>query len=204
MKSPLKLILTGSSGTGKTTLAKALAKKYNLTMLPENINDVENAHIDLVRCGPLQAKEFTELSLQYLEVSSEWIKNRRALQDSHESFVADRCSFDILSRWLNSGFVAQREELLQSAMEECFQQSKEITLFIVPPISPWSMNESKNEAGLQRNVRLTDKLRSHSMTIGLLKQFSYRPFLYLPPKDRTTEQRLDRIDKTLKALEADT
>lgn len=61
---------------------------------------------------------------------------------------------------------------------------------------------SKYEVGLQRNVSLVDKLRSHSMTIGLLQQFSYRPFLYLPVKDQTLEQRLARIDQTLKILEA--
>lgn len=85
----VKVAISGSDGTGKTTLVNEISKRFNVPIVPEFARDVaEEMNIpDLAGMSPSLAYSFQ------LEVMDRKIKE----EQKHESFIADRCTADNLA-----------------------------------------------------------------------------------------------------------
>lgn len=192
-----RIAITGASGIGKTTLANAIGQRFGIPVLGEDLVTVTQAaqHYDKQFLNGDTAAT-ADAMREYIRVCNEWMSERARLWQAHSEFVSDRCCFDILSRLL-SGTAPKNEKVLVSLINECHRQSRRVELFVVPPISPWSMKTGVNESGLRRNTLFSNKLRTNSMVIGLLRQFSASPALLLPMSATTTDQRCEHVEQAL-------
>lgn len=188
-----KIAITGTSGIGKTTLAKALADKYEIEYIPEEWN------------GLLQAlKEYkteSEVSLkshklnEFIDALNDWVKKRHHMSCQENGFVMDRCIFDILKLAIHEPVFAKQSASINKLIQKSVAYSKRIDCIIVPPLSSWMGNAVVNESGLKRNNNLQHKIYSQSLTIGLLEQFSSAKKIYLNYESQTIDQRLEAIDR---------
>ncbi len=87
----MRIAVTGSAGTGKTTLCQALGERLGLAIVPEGMREyLERTGVDLHDLGPSQLRELVETL---------W-RDRVAAERGDASWIADRCSVDYAAFWL--------------------------------------------------------------------------------------------------------
>lgn len=110
----LRIQLTGPSGIGKTTIAKAISEKYNLPFLSGSYSDLlpetKNIHHkDMIQKNP------KDIFLQDLQLLN--LRNR--LFNEHDFYVSDRSFMDSAAYLINKASFAIRECDLESFVETC-------------------------------------------------------------------------------------
>lgn len=109
--SPIRLALSGSAGTGKTTLGRALAKQLGATYIEEGFRKRVDAGLLMYQLDDAQRRDL----LREL-----WQEQRTLELAADGNYVSDRSSVDYASFWLHYGlndaeqetadFMAQMEE----------------------------------------------------------------------------------------------
>jgi nicotinamide riboside kinase len=87
----LRIAVSGSAGTGKSTLARRVAEVLGVPYIPEGMREhIERTGVNLHSLGH---EGLRRLVLQL------WAERREA-EAAHASFVADRSSYDFAAFWL--------------------------------------------------------------------------------------------------------
>lgn len=101
---PRRLALSGSAGTGKTTLAQALARRLDLPYIPEGMRARIEAGLDL------HSLDFDGFRGLLWELWQEQVaREDRAVAD-HGGYVADRSPWDFAAFWLHYRFASDRRD----------------------------------------------------------------------------------------------
>jgi hypothetical protein len=194
----MKIAVTGCGGTGKTTLAKALAQAHGLALIEEGMEDLVGAALAIKDGGELAARA-------YVGEGAAWLKRRGEAQAALPGFVADRFSFDILT--MVGSFGRDDDHWFGALLTECIAQARALDLIVMMPLElkipsrqGIPASSSVNESGLQRNVRIGSRLLNHGLTRGLMDQLLTVPRLYLPARSATLDERLELVAAALTRL----
>lgn len=193
----MRIAVTGTSGVGKTTLATELSRLLNIKLFAENFRPVMLANA--AAKAAYLAKDTAKLERE-IQLILSWLDVRIAQEESETDFVSDRMAFDILKVVISAPYSQALPGLLTQLIQRCHASSTRFDLVIVPPIAEWSLQTMPNEDGLIREDNLSKKLRSQSVSIGLLEQFCHSPRLYIRSDCVTTEQRVELIRSVLQQL----
>ena len=200
----MKIAITGTGGVGKTTLANALAASLKIPVIAENMQDVVGMIGKLGASQkanpPATAEQVKVLQLQYQNTCIAWLNDRAKQQQETPSFVADRFAIDLLARLIMPTSQKPSEELILKVIAECKRQSAMLDLIIMPPLIRLATPTAPNESGLKRHDALSMKLFSHSLNRGLIEQLLTVPRLYIPVNAKTTEQRVEVVQKAISKL----
>lgn len=98
MTRAVRIAISGSAGTGKTALGRALAKRLGLPFIPEGMRERLAAGLDV---HALSAVQFRDLVVELYEEAQ---ANMTRATAEHGGFVADRGPTDYLAFWLYYGF----------------------------------------------------------------------------------------------------
>ena len=199
----MKIAITGTGGVGKTTLANAIAARFDIPVIAENMQDIVSAVGKMAQINKANAADKVKVLLQlkrdYQNACIAWL-NARGEAQLQTSFVADRFAIDLLARLVLPTAQKPPEELVLKVVGECKRQAAMLDLIVMPPLVPLAKSAQSNEKGLQRHDALSMKLFSHSLNRGLIEQLLKVPRLYLPVSAKTTEARLALVEKALVKL----
>lgn len=109
----MRIGIIGSAGTGKTTLAKALAKHLNVTYVPDAV-------IAVLKDRGRESWQGV-VAGDRRRIREEALRRKVSAEASAESFVSDKTVIDYLAYWLQN----QSEHELRHVNEEFLNQCKE-------------------------------------------------------------------------------
>ncbi len=98
MTRAVRIAISGSAGTGKTALGKALAKRLDLPFIPEGMRERLAAGLDVHALSVVQFRDLV------VDLYDEAQANMARATAKHGGFVADRGPTDYLAFWLYYGF----------------------------------------------------------------------------------------------------
>lgn len=194
-----RIAITGSTGIGKTTLARALAQALDVPLLDEDMRavaDARRAYLEMGRSPGTPKPQVRAALLEYLDACDEWLRARNARQAELGGFIADRWAIDLLSSLLMGGLGPAHNELILRWVRECRAQARQFDLIVMPPMMRMS-DERTNEQGLPRSGALSQRLLNHCLLRGLIEQLSPTPRLYLPASARTVAERVASVTSAL-------
>lgn len=120
---PIRIAFAGASGTGKTTVAKRVAEALSLPINPVGSRSVA---LSMGYANPYDVDKAGRRA----EFQRRLVTEKRAWEDSHESFVSDRTVMDNLCYTIMHDISAVDNGLLQQVLEG-MDRYTEIVLFPV-------------------------------------------------------------------------
>ena len=182
----MRLAISGSAGTGKSSLAMALANSLKIPYLEENFRRRrENGLV-------FQNLSRTDQSLLILELYTEAIEE--AAQHT-TGFVQDRCPIDFLAFWLHYGFWG--EETPSATLFERVQ--KDLSYYDRIIVLPWGVFDIQDDGVRSTNCWL--QLKFQSLLEGLISRLTPKTLIYWMPDDIDTKQ--GRLDHLYQAINFD-
>ncbi|MAH85603.1 MAG: hypothetical protein CBB68_15370 [Rhodospirillaceae bacterium TMED8] len=173
----IKLAVSGSAGTGKSSLAMALSKSLNLPYLEESFRSrCEDGLVfqDLSRAAQ---------SLLIVELYSEAIDQVTKCSDG---FVQDRCPIDFLAFWLHYGFWNE-----EKSSKDLFKRvQKDLSYYDRIIMLPWGVFDIQEDGVRSTNCWL--QLKFQSLVEGLVNRLAPKDLIYWMPNDIDVRQ--ERVD----------
>lgn len=178
-----RFAMSGSAGTGKTTLGKRLAARLGLPFIEEGMREHLQAGLDL---HALTREQHRELQCELFDAMM------AAAMRSHEKaggFVCDRSPLDFAAFWLYYGFA-----MLDGAATETFMSRIEsaLTHFDVIVVLPWGAIPLKAD-GIRSSNRWL-QLHFQALLEGLcLRQLEAGRFWSMPIEVTDANARLEWV-----------
>lgn len=122
-----RIILTGASGVGKTTLAEPLSKQLGLPVIPELGRDICR-QMGYERIGEIPDQEAFKNSVLDAQIQAE---------DKLQSFISDRSAIDCWVLWQRWNICQAMSYDTEAYCDKARKQSEKYTHIIyVPPMFP--------------------------------------------------------------------
>lgn len=153
----LRIALSGSAGTGKTTLGKRLAAELGLPFIQEGMRDRIEAGLELHELSRAEQHALVE------ELWSEQFAREEAASDG---FVVDRSSYDFAAFWLHYDFHIDRgatDEWIDRMVSAAARYDHVLLL-------PWGVLPLEHD-GVRSTNRWT-QFRYHALLEGVLGRFA--------------------------------
>lgn len=174
----IQIAVSGSAGTGKTSVGRALAQRLSLPFIEEGMRRrIEEG----LRVDTLAPAALADL------LAEVWEEQRAAEEAAGPSFVADRSAYDYIAFWLQYGLhhdEPRTEEWVALLREEGARYDRVLLL-------PWGVLPLERDG-----VRSTNRwiqFHYHALLEKTLKRFAPRGQVLGIPGEETLEQRVDFI-----------
>ncbi len=182
----MKLAISGSAGTGKSTLARCLAEQLSIAYIDEGYGPIFNG---ASRTAP---------PVQQVVNFSRVLDQKNQQQSVAEHFVIDRSPIDLFHLWLGRGInsLPQPTELF---FDRCVLSMNTYDFVAVLPWMVIPLQQEQGE-GLKRVMNSWVQLKNHASIAGLCSMFVPQSKLLLVPKSlKTVEERsswvLDKMNQ---------
>jgi DNA polymerase III delta prime subunit len=194
-----KIAIEGESGTGKTTLAKAIAIDLSIEYFPENLKDLyENLFIYKKAVIDHESEEnILLLQKQFLEKINACMNDRVKKQNQLQGYVLDRSVIKLFALLLNNAIGIKNNQFIERMLGLLQREADALHLTVVLPLSEYSFLPSHNEDGLNRVIALGSKLRYQSLVAGLCLTAVRTPILFVPSYCKTVDERVSLIKEKL-------
>jgi hypothetical protein len=203
MGSPIRLAVTGPNASGKTTLARAIAEKYSIPFLGEDINSVFGAQMDFYRLRRENRPQGdVDAAMEKWKNSFfEWAVKREQAYAMHESFVADRWEVDLLDTWLVLMRTQEGTDRGALALIQFLRRSAARLHFAILTPFEKPLGGSSNKEGLGRALGFSNRLLNSMVTTGIVHSVKNLRVLRIPEGPLPLDARLDLVDRALARLD---
>jgi len=155
----MRIAISGSAGTGKTTLATALAAKWGCLLIAEHYDEFFDDNFDFI-------KPTNRLQHRIFEV----LEDKSQAENECSDFVADRCPVDLFNLWLSRGFGTNQRKTAD-LYNRCRSYIRKYDRIVVLPWSALPLTQVEEGASHRRVMNEWVQLYNHSTMIGLLQQW---------------------------------
>lgn len=184
----MKIAIAGSAGSGKTTLAKALAARLEFVYIAENYE----AFFD--QPGKFNSPPHL-LSRAFIEV----LEKKRTLELQAGSFVADRCPVDLFHLWLRKNLF-QLEEETRQYYDQCQAYCRDYDFIILSAWGCLDLTPLPDKASPQKRVMNPwVQLSNHASISGLASMWlPAERIIHLPQQKATVAKNVQMVLEAIK------
>jgi nicotinamide riboside kinase len=178
-----RIAFSGSAGTGKSTLAQAVAKRMGLPYIEEGMRKRVDQGLALYKMNDAERRDL---------MRDMWREQLEQEQSSTEGFVSDRSSVDFAAFWLHYALTDAESETadFMNEMERASTRTDHIIL------CPWGTLPLVADGVRSTNPWL--QLRFHALLEGMHQRMSpAEKVLRLPESVTDFEERLELVLKAL-------
>lgn len=155
----MRVAITGTPCTGKSTLAKQLATKMDWQYIPETFASLFDEQGSYIQPPSALAVEMDKVLML-----------KRQLELKHIDTVSDRCSADLFILWLSRGFSKHKQ--VAGFADKCRDYLSHYDAFIYLPWGVLPLEQLKEgESGCKRNMDPWMQFYNNSALIGLIMQW---------------------------------
>ncbi len=121
----MRIAVVGSAGTGKTTLAKALAGHLACPFIPDTVQQV-------LRERGRDSWRGVEAG-DRRKIREEALQRKLRLEAEADAFVSDKCAVDYLAYWLQNQSELEQRHVNDAFLEQCKEGAKRYDLLVFLP-----------------------------------------------------------------------
>ena len=140
---PLRIYLSGASGLGKTTLAKAVARELNISYVNTSASNIwedfgVTSHQDAIQ----KSKENPSWAYEYQKAI---LENRKQVLSQTPSFITDRSLIDNLVYFMDSNHTSEDYERYREQVQEMLNEDlQNYSVVFIRLIRPFSWQTEVN------------------------------------------------------------
>ena|GEM_PF-896060 len=152
----LKLAITGSAGSGKSTLCRHLARWLDLPLIEELYDEFLTIRRD--KPAQLWGRELIAL-----------LRHKQGLEARYPGFVSDRCAIDLVHKW-HYHFLNSRlgEGPTGRFVDTCLKSINSYDFVVIAPWDSFPLSQVGEERpGVARNLNKYSQLKHHASVVGL-------------------------------------
>lgn len=184
----MKIAVSGTAGTGKSTFARVLAEKYALTYIDEGYSSLLGLDKD-------------QLIIDKLE--DIFIDKSKAELNANGGFVSDRCPIDLIHLCIKNKIHIIDGQKASRFIGKSIQAMKTYDFIIIPPWNSIKLEKS-NGGQLNRNMNPLIQMSNHSNITGYVHMFVRgAKIIELPRSLSEIEQRVEYADKLIRKRRPD-
>jgi adenylate kinase family enzyme len=178
----MRIAITGSAGIGKSTLAKALSEKYNLTLINEHYTAIKQV----------------QYKSEYTRILTQIFQEKAAMEARVEKFVTDRCPIDLIKICINQELYLIDRPFVEGFVQQCVQALRQYDFVVVLPWNSFPLTQAED---MCRNMDSLQQLHSQAQMVGFTHMWINKmKVLEIPQTMNQHEQRLDAIDRAIRQL----
>jgi len=173
--SALRIALSGSAGTGKSTLGMALAERLELPYIEEGMRARVKAGLRLYQLNEAQRRDL---------IQDLWQEQRHLEEQAKDGFVSDRSSIDFAAFWLHYGLTdaeAETKKFMESMQTEARRLDKIL-------LCPFGVLPLESDGVRSTNPWL--QLRYQSLLEGLHGMYTDQAKLVRLPRTTVLDERI--------------
>ncbi len=185
-----RIAFAGSAGIGKTTLAQALSRRWQVPYVDEAMRGRIEAGLDL---HTLSREAFRGLLLELADETHSGVET--AIRQGG-GVASDRSPLDSLAFWLHYGFVHDLPEATEAVARRQLERCRAFDLIVV---LPWGVLPLQSDGVRSDNPWL--QLQFHALVSGLLQQFlPAEQVARVPDAVRGLEARMNWLEARFSAM----
>tara|TARA_R110002072_G_scaffold225304_2_gene382453 strand:+ start:390 stop:977 length:588 start_codon:yes stop_codon:yes gene_type:complete len=185
---PLKVAISGCAGIGKTTLARDLAKHFDVALIDETYECFFNENGSFISSQKLLQQRIFDV-----------LHDKHKCEETAGSFISDRCPIDLFNLWLSRGYAKNQKRTLKLS-QYCRDYLNKYDYVIVLPWGSIPLQQIKdNDDSRKRVMNLWIQFHNHSVIIGLCQQWV--PSTKLLPVSGNIKSHKERLELVIKLLE---
>ncbi len=198
----MRIVISGPAGSGKTTLARALAAHTGLPLIDEGLSAIyqaKGAFRELAARPQTPPKLIEQALLRWMSACFDWLDERDRQYRQAGSFIADRWEADLLGVWLRV-FTRYRPDTATLRIHRMMlERAATLDLAIVLPWRDIAV-EAVNEQGLRRQQSASLGLMAGSLLHGLIATCEGVTKLYLAADASDLPARMSRVLEAMDTL----
>ena len=156
----MRIAVSGSAGSGKTSLVESLSNKLNLKIIPEHYDeffDEQGRHLK----PPKRLMQKIDKVLD--------IKHKQELDAG--IFIVDRCPIDLFNLWMTRGFHSSKRHT-DEFQKKCIKYLKKYDAVILLPWGDIPLKQIDQKGSRRKRVMMPwIQFRHHSTIIGIAMQW---------------------------------
>lgn len=171
----LRIALSGSAGTGKSTLGRALAERLGVPYIEEGFRERVDAGLELYKLDERGRRAL---------IRDLWQEQRERELATTDGFVSDRSSIDFAAFWLHYDLMDAMEDT-QAFLEAMAAEAARVERIL---LCPWGVLPLESDGVRSTNPWL--QLRYQSLLEGLHGMYTAPEKLLRVPATAEFEERL--------------
>jgi adenylate kinase family enzyme len=198
----MKIVISGPAGSGKTTLARALAAHTGLPLIEEGLSAIYQAKAafrELAARPQTPPKLIEQALLRWMSACFDWLDERDRQYRQAGGFIADRWEADLLGVWLRVFTRYRPDTATLRIRQRMLERAATLDLVVVLPWRETTV-EAVNEQGLRRQQSASLGLMAGSLLHGLIAPCEAVTKLYLAADGSDLSARMSRVLEAMATL----